>query len=465
MLIIKKLIDIVGMDKIILPKDANSFLKDWRHRFHGNTIAVVQPKTTIEVSKIIKLCIDYKIAVVPQGGNTGLCGGATPDKLGNSIILSLKRMNIIRSIDIENDSIIVESGCILKDIQDYVAKNNRYFPLSIAAQGTCTIGGNLSTNAGGTQVLRYGNARDFALGLEVVTAEGNIWHGLRSLRKDNSGYSLKDLYIGSEGTLGIITAAALKIYPSPKNLFTALFTLESIDHAVQFLSYCKSKFASNLVTFEIISKNCFDLSLEYLNEKRFHLYGNIHPWFLMLEINDYEYASIEFVENILLHAIEINLIQDAIVARNLAQRNFFWKIRESIPLAEFSLGKAIKHDISLPISQIARFIKSTNFILESYLPGIQSIIFGHLGDGNLHYNITKPFHMKEEDFLSLQHTIYDIVHSNVYKFNGSICAEHGVGQLKRNEIKKYKNEIEIDLMKKIKNVLDPFNIMNPGKVL
>ncbi|AWD32236.1 putative FAD-linked oxidoreductase [Candidatus Kinetoplastibacterium sorsogonicusi] len=467
MSIFKSLVTLLGNNRVIKGQDANLFLIDWRKRFFGNTIAVVFPKSTIEISEIVKLCIHYKISIVPQGGNTSLCGGSIPDSYGQSIVISTKFLNNIRNINLQDDVLIVEAGCILKNIQDYANKHNRFLPISLASEGTCTIGGNLSTNAGGTQVFRYGNVRELALGLEVVTAEGLILNNLKSLRKDNSGYSLKDLYIGSEGTLGIITAASLKLYHKPLIICTGLVYVNSIEDAINLLSYSKSKFGSNLITFEIMSKYSIELSINFINEKNIIINDQIN-WVILIEIHNYEekVSTLNLLEKVLILGLEKNIIIDAIVAKNSEQQSLFWKIRESIPLAEAKLGKGIKHDISLPISSISEFLKFTNQQLISFFKDINFVIFGHLGDGNLHYNIFRSQNDISEDFfLSLQSEIYNIVHNNVYKFNGSICAEHGVGQLKVDEISKYKSFLEIELMKKIKIALDPHNIMNPGKVI
>ncbi|SPU51498.1 oxidoreductase [Bordetella trematum] len=403
------------------------------------------------------------------GGNTGLCGGATPDDSGRAVIVSTARLNRVRAIDTDNDTITVEAGCILQAVQDAAEQAGRLFPLSLAAEGSCTIGGNLATNAGGTQVLRYGNARDLALGLEVVTAEGEIWHGLRGLRKDNTGYDLRDLYIGSEGTLGIITAATLKLYPLPVASCTALLTLASVDDAVELLSRARAGFGASLTGFELMAGDCLQAVVRLFPQQRLPFEGASleSPWYALLQLSDSESEAHarERFEAVLGQAIEDGLVGDAAIAENLAQSHALWHLRESIPLAEAELGKSVKHDVSIPISSIAHFVRVTNAELQERFPGVRNVIFGHLGDGNLHYNVTRGQGQTEAEVLALQSAIYDVVHDSVQAHAGSISAEHGVGQLKRDELPRYKDPVELALMKRIKAALDPERLMNPGKVL
>lgn len=463
------LVNIVGAEHVITGDDTQSYVNDWRGRYQGKAFAVVRPASTEQVAQVVRWCAQNKVPVVPQGGNTGLCGGATPDDSGTAVVLSLTRMNAIRSIDTDNDTMIVEAGCILQSVQQAARDVNRLFPLSLAAEGSCTIGGNLATNAGGTQVLRYGNARDLVLGLEVVTPQGDIWHGLRGLRKDNTGYDLRNLFMGSEGTLGIITAASVKLYPLPVAQCTALLALDSIHDAVTMLSTARSGFGPSLTGFELIAGVCLKGVVECYPQQRIPFDGPSaeKPWYALLELSDSESAehARERFEAVIGTALEDGYVQDAVIAENITQSKALWHLRESIPLAEKSFGKSIKHDVSIPVSRIADFVEETNAALQQAFPGIGHVIFGHLGDGNLHYNVAPGTVFSEEDLLAQQPKVYQLVHDSVHRFHGSISAEHGVGQLKRDYLPLYKDPVELDLMRKIKQALDPEAIMNPGKVL
>ena len=463
MSVIETLKGLVGAEHVLTGEAAEPLLVDWRGRYRGAAIAVVRPASSAEVAAVVRLCAERGIPVVPLGGNTGLCGGATPDRSGNALVISLSRMTRIRSIDPDNDTITVEAGCVLQKLQDEARKADRLFPLSLAA------GGNLATNAGGTQVLRYGNARELALGLEVVTASGEIWSGLRGLRKDNTGYDLRDLFIGSEGTLGIITAATLKLYPLPVAQRTAMLALRSLDDAVAFLSRARAGFGAALTGFEVMEGDVLQAVVGLFTQLRLPFEGaSAHsPWFALLELSDSEsagHAQSRF-EAVLGAAIEDGLITDAAIAENIAQSKAMWHLRESIPLAEAALGKSIKHDVSIPISRIAEFVHTTNAALQVRFKGVKHVIFGHLGDGNLHYNVAPGPAQSEEQLLGLQDEIYQLVHDSVHAHGGSISAEHGVGQLKRDELVRYKSALELSLMRSIKDALDPLGIMNPGKVL
>lgn len=466
---IDSLIEIVGQQHVLTGDLAAGYLTDWRERFVGKAIAVVRPADTEQVAQIVRWCNENKVPLVPQGGNTGLCGGATPDNSGDAIVLSLVRLNKIRDIDLDNDTIVVDAGCILQDVQNAAKQADRLFPLSLAAEGSCTIGGNLATNAGGTQVLRYGNARDLTLGLEVVTAQGEIMHALRGLRKDNTGYDLRNLFVGSEGTLGIITAASLKLYPQPVAQCTALLAVESIEDAVKVLSVARSGFGAALTGFELIAGNCLHGVVQCYPEQRIPFQGEAvnSPWFALLELSDSESEehARERFEEVLGMAIEQGLVSDAVIAESIAQSAALWHLRESIPLAEKAFGKGIKHDVSIPVSKIAQFVATTNQAIQEKFPGIDHIIFGHLGDGNLHYNMAIGTSWTQEQLLSQQDAIYKLVHDSVHSFNGSISAEHGVGQLKRELLPDYKDPVEIQLMRTIKQALDPDGILNPGKVV
>lgn len=460
---------IVGPQHVLSDSQAEASLTDWRGRYSGQALAVVRPGNTDEVAQVVRWCLANKVPIVPQGGNTGLCGGATPDQSGTALVLSLTRLDTIRSVDLDNDTMVVEAGCILQDIQQAAQEAGRLFPLSLAAEGSCTIGGNLATNAGGTQVLRYGNARALTLGLEVVTPQGDIWDGLRGLRKDNTGYALRDLYIGSEGSLGIITAATLALYPVPVAQCTALLALNSVDDAVAVLNMARAGFGAALTGFELIARNCLEGVVECYPDQRIPFEGESAtlPWYALLELSDSESEqhARERFETVLGEAIEAGLVVDAVIAENISQSQALWHLRESIPLAEKAFGKGIKHDVSIPVSRIAEFVATTNQALQRDFPGITHIIFGHLGDGNLHYNVAAGTTWAEERLLAKQDAIYELVHDSVHAFNGSISAEHGVGQLKRDLLPRYKGSVELDLMRKIKQALDPEGIMNPGKVL
>jgi len=430
---------------------------------------VVRPASTEEVAAVIRHCVDSGVPVVTVGGNTGLCGGATPDDSGQAVVLSTARLNRVRAIDTDNDTITVEAGCILQTIQEVARDAGRLFPLSLAAEGSCTIGGNLATNAGGTQVLRYGNARELTLGLEVVTAEGEIWDGLRGLRKDNTGYDLRDLFVGSEGTLGIITAATLKLYPLPVAQRTAMLAFASLEDSVTFLSRARQGFGASLTGFEVMAGPVLQAVVRLFTDQRIPFEGESaeSPWFALLELSDSEsaeHAEARF-EEVLGQAIEDGLLLDAAIAQSVSQSKAFWHLRESIPLAEAELGKSVKHDVSIPISRIAEFVAVTNAALQEKFPGIHNVVFGHLGDGNLHYNVAPGKGQAESDILALQPQIYELVHDSVATFNGSISAEHGIGQLKVNELPRYKSELELKLMRQIKQALDPKGMLNPGKVV
>lgn len=466
---LSELATLVGKANVITGDDALGYLTDWRGRYSGQALAVVRPGSTEEVAELVKWCVRHKVPIVPQGGNTSLCGAATPDGSGQALVLSLGRLNKIREIDTANDTMVVEAGCILQTIQQAARDVDRLFPLSLAAEGSCTIGGNLACNAGGTQVLRYGNARDLALGLEVVTAEGEIWHGLRGLRKDNTGYDLRDLFIGSEGTLGIITAATLKLFPLPVAQCTALVGLQSVEAAVSLLSVSRKGFGPALTGFELIAGNCLHLVTQHFPQQRMPFDGPSAqlPWYALLELSDSESAdhARERFETVIGQAIESETVIDAVIAENISQSKALWHLRESIPLAEKEQGKSIKHDVSVPVSSMAEFVRVTNDAIQTRFPGIEHVIFGHLGDGNLHYNIARGTAFSEDELLAQQDAVYDLVHRSVHRFHGSISAEHGVGQLKRDLLDDFKDPVEMKLMRMLKRSLDPHGIMNPGKVL
>jgi FAD/FMN-containing dehydrogenase len=452
------------------PEDTAAFLTDWRRRFTGRALAVVRPGSTEDVAAIVRLCNAFRVPIVPQGGNTGLVLGSVPDGSGTAIVLSLTRLNRIRAIDTVNNTMTVESGCILETVQEAAANADRLFPLSLAAEGSCTIGGNLSSNAGGTAVLRYGNARELCLGLEVVTAHGDIWSGLSGLRKDNTGYDLRDLFIGAEGTLGIVTAAVLKLFPKPKAELTALAAMSSPDDALKLLTIAQSHCGPALTGFELMSDFCLRLVAKHYTHMRMPFEKNPaehHAQYVLLELSDSEseeHAN-TMLEKLIEEALEQDIVEDAIVASSIAQSKSLWNLREHIPLAQAEEGKNIKHDISVPISRIGDFIRTTDTLLQQAFPGCRMVTFGHLGDGNLHYNVSPPEGTSADEFIARQADVNRVVHDSVHHHGGSISAEHGLGALKREEIRRYKSPVEMQLMQSIKQALDPHNLMNPGKIL
>ena len=434
----------------------------------------MRPGSTAELAGVVKTCAAYLaqhpdsgLSLVPQGGNTGLVVGSTPDASGRQLVVSLQRMNAVRQLDADNLTITVEAGCILQSLQQQAQNAGLLFPLSLAAEGSCTLGGNLATNAGGTQVVRFGNTRDLCLGLEVVTAQGDIWQGLSGLRKDNTGYDLRHLFIGSEGTLGIITAATLKLYPLPAAQLTAWVALPSMEAAVQLLGLAHHHLGAGLTGFEVMGD--FALSLVARHFAQLHIPpGSDAPYSVLLENASYESPAHarEQLEKLLSTALEKGCILDAVVTENLAQAQALWHIRESIPLAQAQEGLNIKHDISLSVSRIPEFVRSTDALLQQALPGVRLVNFGHLGDGNLHYNVQAPPGVDGAQFLRAHEAqVNTLVFDAVARFEGSISAEHGVGSLKVATLEKYKSPVALDLMRSIKRALDPQNLMNPGRVI
>jgi D-lactate dehydrogenase (cytochrome) len=443
-----------------------SYATDWRKRYRGKPAAVVKPASTAEVAAVVRACAESRTAIVPQGGNTGLCGAATPDASGSQVVLNLSRMSRVRAIDARNNTMTVEAGCVLASLQKTAEEAGRLFPLSLAAEGSCEIGGNLSTNAGGTAVLRYGNARDLVLGLEVVLPSGEIWDGLRGLRKDNTGYDLKQLFVGAEGTLGVITAAVLKLFPPPRSRATAVVAIEDPEHALELLKRTQEGCGERLTGFELFSDFCLSLVLKHFKEVA-PPFARRFPHYVLMELSDTRpgEAVARIAEDTLSTALEARSILDAAIAQSDAQARAFWKLREFISEAQAHEGANIKHDVSIPISQIPEFIRATDAELARAHPGVRMVTFGHLGDGNLHYNVSAPEGIEPDAFVKQMAAVNLIVHDSVARFRGSISAEHGLGQLKREEIRRYKSSLELELMRKIKAALDPHGIMNPGKVL
>ena len=511
--LLETLRQITGAPHVLCDGDLSAYTQDWRKRAQGEALAVVRPASVQEVAAIVKACAAAGTSLVPQGGNTGLAVGSVPDQSGTQVVLSLQRMNAVRAIDAANLTITVESGCILQNLQQTAEKAGFLFPLSLAAEGSCTIGGNLATNAGGTQVLRYGNARDLCLGLEVVNAQGEIWHGLSGLRKDNTGYDLTDLFVGSEGTLGIITAATLKLYPQPAARLTAWAALPSMEAAVTLLGLAHQHLGAGLTGFEVmgqfalslVHKHFPQLRVPFLNaptssephaaavDSRLpqqgpqdrlcrtagaalppggsepHEVGSVGaPYFVLLENSDSESEAHarERFEQLLETAFDQGCVLDAVVAENLSQAKGLWHIRESIPLAQAEEGLNIKHDISIAVSRIPEFVAATDALLRQRIDGVRLVNFGHLGDGNLHYNVQAPEGADAKTFLrDHEDEVNTLVYDSVASFDGSISAEHGVGSLKTDKLPLYKSAVALSMMHAIKKGLDPQNIMNPGRIV
>ena len=465
--LIDSLNNAVGSTHVLIDGDLSAYELDWRKRSRGKALAVVRPANTQEVAAVVKACISAGVSIVTQGGNTGLVGGSTPDTSGTQVVLSLQRMNTVRSFDAANLTMTVDAGCILQNVQDVAEKTGFLFPLSLAAEGSCTIGGNLATNAGGTQVLRYGNARDLCLGLEVVTAQGDIWHGLSGLRKDNTGYDLRDLLIGSEGTLGIITAATLKLYPMPAARLTAWAAVPSMEQAVVLLGLAHQHLGAGLTGFEVMGQFALSLVAKHYPQQRVPFWRDA-PYCVLLENSDHESESHarEQFEKLLETAFDKGCITDAVVAENLTQANQLWHVRESIPMAQAEEGLNIKHDISIAVSRTAEFVATTDALLEAAIPGVRLVNFGHLGDGNLHYNVQAPVNGDSQAFLrDHEAQVNTMVYDSVARFDGSISAEHGVGSLKLDKLEHHKSPVALGMMRAIKQALDPQGVMNPGRVL
>ena len=447
--------------------DLSAWENDWRKRAQGRALAVVRPGNTAEVAAVVKACAAAGVSTVPQGGNTGLVVGSVPDDSGTQVVLSLTRMNRVRAVDGANLTMTVDAGCVLQNLQDTAEKAGFLFPLSLAAEGSCTIGGNLATNAGGTQVVRYGNARDLCLGLEVVTAQGEVWNGLSGLRKDNTGYDLRDLFVGSEGTLGIITAATMKLYPLPAAQLTAWAAVPSLESAVALLGLAHQHLGASLTGFEVMGQFALSLVARHFPQQRVPLWEDT-PYCVLLENSDSEseeHARTQF-ERLLETAFENGVVSDAVVAESLQQAHQLWHIRESIPLAQAEEGLNIKHDISIPVSRIPAFCAETDALLAREIPGVRLVNFGHLGDGNLHYNVQAPADGDPKAFLQAQEErVNTLVFDAVARYDGSISAEHGVGSLKVDKLPTYKDPVALGLMRAIKQALDPHNLMNPGRVI
>jgi FAD/FMN-containing dehydrogenase len=445
--------------------DANDiapYVTEERNLFHGHSPLILRPGSTAEVSAICKLATEHRIALVPQGGNTGLVGGQTPHH--GEVVISMRRMDKIREVDTASNTMTCEAGVILQNAQQRAADADRLFPLSLGAEGSCTIGGNLSTNAGGTTALAYGVAREMALGLEVVLADGRILNDLSKLKKDNTGYDLRNLFIGAEGTLGIITAATLKLFPKPRAVETAFVGLKSPAEALKLLAISRDEAAGSLTSFELLADIAVDFSVRHGIDVRHPLAGK-HPWYVLIELSSSRDDARATLEAILARGMEDGIVDDAVIAANLSQRGGFWKLRDEMSAAQKPEGGSIKHDISVPVAAVPDFIAEANAAVVKLMPGARPVPFGHLGDGNIHYNVSQPVGGNTADFMARWHEVNAVVFAIVLRMGGSISAEHGIGVLKRDELPEVKDKVAIELMRGIKAMLDPLGIMNPGKVL
>ncbi|MBI2239439.1 MAG: FAD-binding oxidoreductase [Magnetospirillum gryphiswaldense] len=443
--------------------DQEAYVTEERGLYRGQTLAVLRPADTEQLAATMRLCAQAKVAVVPQGGNTGLCGGGVPGP--GSVVMSTERLNRIRDIDTANFTMTVEAGCVLATLQQAADQAGCLFPLSLGAEGSCRIGGNLSTNAGGVGVLRYGNTRDLTLGLEVVLADGRVWNGLRSLRKDNTGYDLKHLFIGAEGTLGIITAATLKLFPKPAEQATALIALPDPAAALTVLSAARRQSGDAVTACELVARIGLELGMAHVTGVR-DPFDQPYPWYLLLELSSSRAGGLQqALEDILTETLEDGAALDAVLAQSGEQRAAFWRIREGVPEAQKKEGGSIKHDVAVPVSRVPEMIERCTKAVEAAMDGVRVVPFGHVGDGNIHFNLTQPKGGDKTAFLDRWAEMNHIVHDIVAELNGSVSAEHGIGQLKIHEMARYKQDVELDLMKQVKLALDPEGLMNPGKVL
>jgi len=454
---------IVGTDNVLSGDAAAPYCTDWRGRYSGQALAVALPGDTQQVGAIVALCAAHGIAIVPQGGNTSLCGASVPLATGKQVVLNLSRMNRIRALDASNYTVTVEAGCILANVREAAERNGRMFPLSLPSGQRCEIGGNLSTNAGGINVLRYGTARDLVLGLEVVLPDGRIWNGLRALRKDNSGYDLKHLFIGAEGTLGIITAAVLKLFPRPQAVATACVGLRDPAAAVELFAHLRAACGDRISAFEIIGRPCLDMVLRHVPDTQ-EPFAKRHEWIAVIELSDVLDAPLDKSLRTALENFSGGIEVFAVAAEK-AQAERWWKLRNSISEAQKIDGISIKHDVSVPVSRMAEFVAQADAALHSAFPGARTVTFGHIGDGNVHYNVSMPDPAQNQAFIEQSERVNRMVYDIVHGLGGSISAEHGLGQLKRETIRDYKDPLELELMRSLKQVLDPHGLMNPGKII
>ena len=439
-------------------------LEEIRGLYHGDAAMLVFPGSTAEVAEVVRLCAENRLPLVPQGGNTGLVGGGVPHAEGGEIIVNLKRMSVVRAVDATNHTMTVEAGCVLADVQAAAQAADRLFPLSFGAEGSCQIGGNIATNAGGTGVLRYGNMRELVLGLEVVLADGSVWDGLRTLRKDNTGYDIKQLFIGAEGTLGIITAAVLKLFPRPHEVGTALAAVTDPSAAVELFERARAATGDLLTACELIPRNAVAFVLRHIPGCRDPM-AEIHPYYVLIELSAPSTGFGDALENLLMVAADSGTVRDAVIAGGGEQAKNLWRLRDSISEAQRAEGGSIKHDVTLPLSRLADFIGEASAAVVRTIPGSRVVPFGHLGDGNIHFNVSQPEGADRKEFVAKWANLNRVVHDIAVSMGGSFSAEHGIGRLKREVLAHYRAPLELDLMRRLKSALDPHNIMNPGKVL
>jgi FAD/FMN-containing dehydrogenase len=448
------------------PADTGPYLTDWRRLYTGVTPMVLRPRTTEEVSRLVAICATARIGIVPQGGNTGMMAGAVPDADGAQVVISLARMNRIRDLDTLDFTLTVDAGCVLSQVRDAARDADRLFPLSLAAEGSCQIGGNLATNAGGTAVLRYGNARDLVLGLEVVLPDGRVWNGLRRLRKDNTGYDLHQLFLGSEGTLGIITGAVLKLFPLPRETATSLAVVRDPQAATRLLARARETGGDDVVTFEYLGRGCLDLVFEHVAGCD-DPFDRRHEHYVLMELASPRTDSGvgDAAQAILAEAMDSGAVTDAVIAASGSQAAALWRLRESVPEANSLTGACIRHDVSVSVSRVAEFLAAGSKLAAEACPGVRLSSFGHLGDGNVHFNLVCPPGLAPDAFLAMAPELTRRIHDLVVSMDGSFSAEHGIGRLKRQEMSRYRGGVELDLMRAVKRALDPEGVMNPGKVI
>ncbi|EME69140.1 FAD/FMN-containing dehydrogenase [Paramagnetospirillum caucaseum] len=466
MSILDSLAAIVGPGNVIAdPAGLAPYLAEERGLYRGAARGVVRPGSTAEVSEVVKVCADAGIPMVPQGGNTGLCGGGVPSEDGGSVVISSERLTRIRAVDPVDFTLTAEAGCVLATLQQAAAAADCLFPLSLGAEGSCRIGGNISTNAGGTNVLRYGNTRDLVLGLEVVLSDGSVWNGLKRLRKDNTGYALQHLFIGAEGTLGVVTACVLKLFPRPRETATALVALSDLEAALPLFARARAASGDSVTACELIPRLGLELGLRHVPGVR-DPFAAPHPWMLLLELSSSRPGGLrQALEDVLGDAFADGLAADAVLAESESQRAGFWRIREAIPEAQKKEGGSIKHDVAVATSRVPEMIRRCTSAVEAAMPGVRVVPFGHLGDGNTHFNLTQPIGADKTAFLARWAEMNRIVHDIVVEMEGSISAEHGIGRLKVDELAHYKPGVDLELMRRVKEALDPRGLMNPGKIL
>jgi len=462
----QQLRELIGADSLLTePADIAPFLVDERRLYRGRAFAVALPRDAEQVARLVGWCNQHRIGVVPQGGNTGYCGGATPDESGRQLLLSLRRLNRIRTVDADNFSVTAEAGCVLASVQQAADAVERFFPLSLGSEGSCQIGGNLSTNAGGLNVVRYGMARDLVLGIEAVLPDGQLLQGLKSLRKDNTGYDLKSLLVGAEGTLGVITAATLKLWPKMRSSATAFIALATPEDALRLLGLLKAQAGERLSSFELLPRIAIELTTRHISGVTDPL-GEVYPWYILCELTSAADEPLsELLQHTLAEAAERSLLLDAAIATSERVRSAFWRLRETVPEAQRHAGSSLKHDISVPVAALPQFIHEASLWVRTHVSDGVLVCYGHAGDGNLHFNINCIDRERSQAFLAQEPVIRRAIHDLVAKFAGSISAEHGIGRLKREELQRYGSPVALGAMRAIKQALDPNGIMNPGKLL